>query len=93
MREFFLDIWREREHYSFVSGVFLGHEPLTYFFSHVLSRGAYPEASKDPDNIVFMTLSEHHDWEFRRHKLVGLPEWVKVFELADSLREKYSKKI
>jgi hypothetical protein len=92
MREFFFDIWREREHYSFVSGQFLGHEPLTYFFSHVLSKGAYPEASKDPENIVFMTLPEHHDWEFRRHKVKDLPEWKKVFDLAEYLKEKYSKK-
>lgn len=93
MKHFFLKIWHERPHYSYVSGVFLGHEPMTYFFSHVLSRGAHPEASTDPDNIVFMTLQEHSDWEFNRHKVKDKPEWKKVFDLRDQLIEKHQKNL
>lgn len=93
MRDLFWKIWQERDHYSFVSGTFLGHEPLSYFFSHILSRGAHPEAASDPENIVFMTLREHTLWEFERHKVRDLPEWDRVFKLRDSLLEKYSKKI
>lgn len=90
MRDFFIKLWWEREHYSFVSGKFLGHEPFSYFFSHILSRGAYPEAAMDPENIVFMTLQEHHTWEFSRHKVQSNPQWNKVFELHASLKEKYN---
>lgn len=92
MKDFFIDLWRERPHYSFVSGVFLGHEPMTYFFSHVLSRGAHPEASLDPENIVFMTLKEHHDWEFSRHKVKDKPQWEKVFNRREYLIDKYNQK-
>jgi hypothetical protein len=92
MGEFFLSIWREREHYSFVSNVFLGHEPLAHFFSHILSRSSYPEASLDPENIVFMTFDEHQLYEFNRHKVVDKPEWQKVFDLRDQLKDKYNKK-
>lgn len=93
MRDFFIKIWRERPHYSFVSGKFLGHEPMTYFFSHVLSRGAYPEASYDSENIVFMTLEEHATWEFKRHKIVDDPMWTKVFSLKEALIQKHQKNL
>lgn len=93
MRDFFIQLWRERPHYSYVSGKFLGHEPLTYFFSHVLSRGSHPEASLDPENIVFMTLEEHSTWEFKRHKIQDDPMWLKVFELRERLIEKHKKNL
>lgn len=92
MGEFFWNIWREREHYSFVSGVFLGHEARAHFFSHVLPRSTYPEAALDPENIVFMTLQEHNLYEFHSHKVKEKPEWKKVFDLRESLKFKYQKK-
>ncbi len=37
-REFFQSIWEEREHFCFETGDYLGEEPLTLFFHHVLKR-------------------------------------------------------
>ena len=91
MGELFFELWREREHYSFVSGVFLGHEARAHFFSHVLPRSTYPEAALDPENIVFMTFDEHQLYEFNSHKVKENPEWKKVFDLRDALKEKYKK--
>ena len=91
MGELFFELWREREHYSFVSGVFLGHEARAHFFSHILPRSTYPEAALDPENIVFMTFDEHQLYEFNSHKVKDKPEWKKVFDLRDALKEKYKK--
>lgn len=92
MREFFLDLWYQREHVSFISGADLGGEPLAHMFSHVLPRSTYSEAHKDPDNVVFMTLEEHMTWEFNAHRVANDPLWAPMFELEKKLKEKYSKK-
>lgn len=63
MQEFFLKIWRKRLHYSQVSMTYLGKEPLTVFFHHILPKNKYPEAKFDEDNIILLTLEEHDQVE------------------------------
>ena len=63
MREFFLKIWRKRLHYSQVSLTYLGNEPLSTFFHHILPKEKYPEAKFDEDNIILLTLEEHDQVE------------------------------
>lgn len=63
MREFFMSLWKKRSHYSEVSGRFLGKEPLTVFFHHILPKEKYPEACFDDENIIFLTLEEHSNVE------------------------------
>jgi hypothetical protein len=63
MKDFFLQIWRKRPHYSEVSGKWLGSEPLTIFFHHILPKEKYPSASLDEENIVLLTLEEHEQVE------------------------------
>jgi|TARA_R110002126_G_scaffold116164_2_gene255463 hypothetical protein len=63
MREFFLQLWKKLPHYSMVSGKYLGKEPLTVFFHHVLPKEKYPEASLDEQNIILLTLEEHNQVE------------------------------
>ena len=63
MREFFLQLWKKVPHYSMVSGKYLGKEPLTVFFHHVLPKEKYPEAALDEQNIVLLTLEEHEQVE------------------------------
>lgn len=63
MREFFMSLWKKRSHYSEVSGRFLGKEPLTVFFHHILPKEKYPEACFDEENIIFLTLEEHSNVE------------------------------
>lgn len=87
-----MKLWSEREHYSFVSDQFLGHEPLAHYFSHVLPRSTYPQAKMADDNIVFMTLDEHILWENHKHRIIDNPMWLKVFQLESELKEKYAEK-
>ena len=59
MKDFFLEIWRERPHYSEISGQFLGNEPKTLYFHHVLEKQKVKEAMYDKDNIILLTADEH----------------------------------
>jgi hypothetical protein len=68
MQEFFLQIWRKRLHYSQVSMDYLGKEPLTVFFHHILSKEKYPEAALDEENIILLTLEEHDNVEADMYK-------------------------
>lgn len=63
MQEFFLQIWRKRLHYSQVSMDYLGKEPLSVFFHHILPKEKYPEAMLDEENIILLTLEEHDNVE------------------------------
>lgn len=63
MREFFLLYWKKMPHYSEVSGKFLGKEPLSVFFHHILPKEKYPEACLDEENIILLTLEEHSNVE------------------------------
>lgn len=63
MRNFFLEIWKERKHYSEVSGDYLGKEPLSTFFHHILPKEKYPAEAYDKSNIILLTLDEHTNVE------------------------------
>lgn len=63
MRSVFMDIWKERKHNSEVSGRWLGKEPLSIFFHHILPKGKYPQATLDPENIILLTFEEHQKVE------------------------------
>lgn len=63
MREFFLQIWSKRSHHSEVSGRWLGKDPLTVFFHHILPKEKYPHAALDEENIVLLTIDEHEQVE------------------------------
>lgn len=68
MQEFFLRIWRKRLHYSQVSMDYLGKEPLSVFFHHILPKEKYPEAALDEENIILLTLEEHDNVERDMYK-------------------------
>ena len=63
MRDFFLSIWKKRSHKSEVSGVYLGKEPMSTYFHHILPKEKYPEACLDEENIILLTLEEHSNVE------------------------------
>ena len=63
MREMFLDIWKKRPHKSEVSGAYLGSEPMSTYFHHILPKEKYPEACLDEENIILLTLEEHSNVE------------------------------
>ena len=63
MREFFLHIWKKKPHKSEVSGTYLGKEPMSTYFHHILPKEKYPEACLDEENIILLTLEEHSNVE------------------------------
>lgn len=63
LHEFFLQIWRKRLHYSEVSMDYLGKEPLSIFFHHILPKSKYPQAALDEENIILLTWQEHDQVE------------------------------
>lgn len=67
-REMFLNIWKNRKHYSEVSGVYLGKEPMSTYFHHILPKEKYPEACLDEENIVLLSLEEHSNVENDMYK-------------------------
>ena len=83
MREFFLNIWKRRLHISEVSGTYLGKEPLTVFFHHILPKEKYPQAKYDEENIILLTLDEHTNVESDIYK------YDEVNKRRDLLKIKY----
>lgn len=66
--ELFLQIWTNRPHKSEVSGDYLGKEPLTVFFHHILPKEKYPQAAMDEENIILLTLQEHDQVEMDMYR-------------------------
>jgi len=85
MQEFFLQIWSKRKHYSQVSGDYLGKEPLSIFFHHILPKEKYPEASLDEENIILLTLDEHTNIENNMYR------YEEVNHRRDLLKLKYER--
>ena len=82
MQQFFLKIWKKKLHYSQVSMDYLGKEPLTIFFHHILPKEKYPQAMYDEENIVLVTLEEHDNVERDMYK----------YEIINKMREKLLEK-
>lgn len=60
---FFTEIWKERLHKSEVSGDYLGKEPSSAFFHHILPKNKYPHLRMDKENIILLTIDEHANVE------------------------------
>lgn len=85
MRELFISIWSKRPHRSEVSNTYLGNEPLTVFFHHILPKNKYPEAAFDEENIILLTLEEHDQVEMDIYRYNMINDKRKI------LLEKYGK--
>jgi hypothetical protein len=84
MREMFLDVWKKRKHHSEVSGVYLGKEPMSTYFHHILPKEKYPEACLDEENIILLTLEEHSNVENDMYK------YEEVNKRREQLKLKYN---
>lgn len=84
MQEFFLQIWKKKLHYSEVSMDYLGREPLSVFFHHILPKSKYPEAALDEENIILLTLNEHDQVEMDMYK------YEEVNKRREKLKQKYN---
>jgi len=63
MQQFFLQIWKKRQHLSEISGLPLIGEPLSVYFHHILPKEKYPQTALDEENIILLTLNEHDQVE------------------------------
>lgn len=59
MRSFFVEVWNERKHNCENCGKWLGIEPLSYMFDHVLEKSKYPALKFEKENIMLMCLECH----------------------------------
>ena len=85
MQQFFLRIWNKRPHHSQISMDYLGREPLSIFFHHILPKEKYPEARLDEENIIFLTLDEHRDVENNMYK------YPEINRRREILKKKYER--
>lgn len=76
----FKEIWDERPHVSQISGEYLGEEMNVFFFSHVLSKGAFPAFKLLKENIWLETPSEHIEWENGDRSHPKFKEKLKEYE-------------
>jgi hypothetical protein len=97
----FVEIWEELEpedRVSFVSGHCLvdQHEMRSFYFAHVLSKGAFPKFRLYKKNIVLLNLHEHKLWDAGKDKIKSNPHllkmWQKMFDLEDELKREYHDK-
>lgn len=84
MFEFFISYWKKSNKKSAVSGKFLGKEPLSVFFHHILPKEKYPEACFDEENIILLTLEEHNTVESDMYR------YEEVNKRRDYLLTKYN---
>jgi len=62
-KELFLQIWSERPHLCVNCNKDLGNEPRTFFFSHILSKGAHPEKRLQKNNIQLLCFQCHQAYD------------------------------
>lgn len=67
-REFYLQIWGSRPHMCYESNAYLGSEPLSTYFNHVLPKELYPQFRHEEWNIVLMKWELHDQWHLDREK-------------------------
>lgn len=85
LHEFFLQIWdKNPKHECENCGKWLGKEPLSYMFDHLLEKSKYPDLAMNDDNIMIVCL-ECHDNKTRGF-LTDL-----VRQKIEKVRTKYNK--
>lgn len=63
-RELFAEIWAERPHVCTHCGKELPEPMLSFYFSHIKSKGAFPELRLEKSNIELTCVKCHQEWEF-----------------------------
>ena len=91
--ELFKSIWNERPHISEISGL-----PIQRFdptsFHHILTKGAYPEARLDKDNIIIVTRGEHnalHSYSWQQLVDIDI-KYEKALHKYLDIKERYGSK-
>ena len=58
---FFNRIWTEREHFCQHCGQYLGNEPKSYMFDHLLEKQKYKDLEFEEENIWLVCLKCHDE--------------------------------
>lgn len=74
---FYQEIWEERPHVCFETGEYLGEEPFTLFFHHVLAKGAraYKQFRHYKWNIVLVNRQTHSQVELNIDKCPKIKQY------------------
>ena len=94
-RDLFVKMYNEGQRTSWISGQPLlppDHPFFHHQWEHVLPKGSYKQFRLTRDNIVPMTVEEHHLITNDPIKVKDKPEWKKYFELKEALRKIYPTK-
>jgi hypothetical protein len=55
----FEEVYKERGPYSEVDDTYLGPQPLSWMFDHLLDKSVYPHLKYEKDNIFLVTFDQH----------------------------------
>jgi hypothetical protein len=86
MRKFYNKIFSKRGPYSELSGKYLGAEPRSYMFDHLLEKSKYPQFADNEWNIVLCTLDEHHA---KTNGFPTLPHRARMERFKELVRNNY----
>jgi 5-methylcytosine-specific restriction endonuclease McrA len=85
MKAFFLQVWNKKQKHECENcGKWLGSEPLSYMFDHLLEKSKYPELKYTEENIMLVCL-ECHDNKTRGFLTDLVKEKIKI------VKEKFGK--
>lgn len=91
--EMFKEIWEERQHYSEVSGTYLGEDLDVSFFAHILPKGSYPKYRLRKENIILLTKKEHTQLDHAVQEIKDNPDWEFIFRLREDLERQYNEEM
>ena len=86
-KNLFKEIWSKRKHNCFVCKKHLGNEAKTFYFAHVLSKGAYPKYKLLHNNIVLLCRDHHYQYDFQGSK--DDAKFDKLNEKKQKLKQQY----
>lgn len=84
--EFALKIWRRRPHRCQCCGLPLSYPIRTFYFSHVLSRGAYIVAKYWLENVLLMCWDCHQEWEYGYEQIRNQKKFDVAHKMARIVR-------
>lgn len=80
-KAFYAHIWEHCKRSCSVCGKFLGHEPFTTFFHHILVKAKFPKLRYVEENIVVLCPDCHNE----AHQSKGKPDWYKQLTAEKTL--------
>jgi len=79
--ELFDEVWRENEHVCALCEAPLGNIPMSFHFSHILGKGAYPRLKLLKENIMLNCFDCHREWD------QGDPTKLKNYQFWESQKQ------